>query len=225
MTWWMVLLVVLGALGIVFGVYTLIRRIGWMVNGLVRGFLGELAKMPLSGTEPDKPRSLSSLESVLLPQVLRDFPEYNSAVIAERVKRDAKTYYESGIANEVLFSDGTSNSFRQSFSAALPANVKKDVRVHRVALCGYDTRAQDRILTYQAAVQYIDTTDEVRQRRLVLQYLAAFTDDPACEIKTFNCPNCGAPLPIIGSKTCRYCGTALKTPTGLGWVLIDAHEG
>ena len=224
-TWWMILIVALGVLGIVFGVYVLVRRIGWFVNGFVRGLLSELATQPLSGTEQAQPRSLSSLENILLPQVKRDFPEYNSAVIAERVKSDAFTYYESGRRNTVLFGTGTAKSFREAFAAALPDGVGGDILVHRVALHAYDTRAEDRLITYQAAVQYTDTTGELRQRRLVLRYLAAFTDDPATEIKTFNCPNCGAPLPIVGSKNCRYCGTALKTPAGLGWVLTDAREG
>ena len=47
-TWWMILIVALGILGIVFGVYVLVRRIGWFVNGFVRGLLSELAAQPLS---------------------------------------------------------------------------------------------------------------------------------------------------------------------------------
>ncbi len=225
LTWWMILLVAFGILGTVFGVYVLVRRIGWFVNGFVRGLLSELASQPLSGSESAKPRSLSSLENLLLPQVKRDFPEYNSTVIGERVKHDAFTYYESGRQNIVLYGKGTAKAFRESFAASLPDGVGGNILVHHVALHAYDTRAEDRLITYQAAVQYADTTGEIRQRRLVLRYLAAFTDDPSTEIKTFNCPNCGAPLPIVGSKTCRYCGTALKTPAGLGWVLVDAREG
>ena len=36
-----------------------------------------------------------------------------------------------------------------------------------------------------------------------------------------NCPNCGAPLPIVGSKICHYCGTGIKSSAGLGWILTD----
>lgn len=224
MAWWVVLIALFGGIGIVFGFYMLGRRAIWMLNGFVRGILPQLFPSYANTAEETSPRSLSSMESVLLPQVLRDFPEYNSSLIAERVRRDAKTYYESGIAKQVLYTEEVSNSFKQSFAASLPSGVKKDVRIHRVALHAYDTRGRDRILTYQAAAQYIDTADAVRQKRLVLKYLAAFTNDPETEIKTFNCPNCGAPLPIIGSKNCRYCGTALKTPPGLGWLLIEAFE-
>ena len=225
MTWWMIALLAFGGLGIVFGVYTFVRQLRWLANGFIRGLMAHLASQSSSGVEASQPRSLSSLESVLLPQVLRDFPEYNSAVIAERVKRDAKTYYESGRQSRMLFAEGTAKVFKTSFAAALPANVKGHIVVHRVALCGYDSRSQDRMLTYQAAVQFTNTTDEVCQRRLVLKYLAAFSDDPEGEIRTFNCPNCGAPLPVLGRKTCRYCGTGIKTPAGLGWLLIDAREG
>ena len=224
MAWWMILILVLIGIALLGGGIRAVRRFRQTFSA-VPELLQSLSSLSSSGQEPEAPRSLSSLESVLLPRVLQDFPEYNRIISAERVKNDAKLYYESGISGEVLFSEGASVQFRQSFSAALPAHVKKDVIVHRVALYGYDIRSMDRILTYQAAVQYLDTTDEIRQKRLVLKYMAAFTDNPSEEIKTFNCPNCGAPLPIIGIKKCQYCGAALKTPAGLGWVLVEAFEG
>ena len=225
MEWWGWLLVGLGGLGIVFGLYVLGKRLVWFVRGFIMGLFSELANGSLSGTESAQPRSLSSLESLLLPQVLRDFPDYNSALIAERVKRDASAYYRSSLLGHPAFTDGVTKPFLQSFAAALPTGVKGDIRVHRVALHGYDAAGQDRILTYQAAVQYTDRDGTVRQRRLVLKYIAAFSNDPANELKTYNCPNCGAPIPIIGNKACRYCGTALKTPAGLGWMLYEAYEG
>ena len=225
MEWWGWLLVGLGALGIVFGLYVLVRRLIWFLRGFIMGLFSELGKGSLSGSESAQPRSLSSLESLLLPQVLRDFPEYNSALAAERVKRDAAAYYRSGITGSPAFTDGVTKPFRTSFAAALPTGVKGGIIVHRVALHAYEAVSLDRMLTYQAAVQYTDTDDAVRQRRLVLKYVASFTDDPANEMKSYNCPNCGAPIPVIGNKACRYCGTALKTPAGLGWRLYDAHEG
>ena len=224
MTWWMILILALLGIGLLGGGLSAVRRIRQTFSA-VPELLRSLSTLSSSSQEPESPRSLSSLESVLLPRVLQDFPEYNRIIIAERVKNDAKLYYESGMTGEVLFKEGVSVQFRQSFSASLPTQVKKDVTVHRVALHAYDIRSLDRILTYQASVQYTDITDEIRQKRLVLKYMAAFTDNPSEEIKTFNCPNCGAPLPIIGIKKCQYCGAALKTPVGLGWILVEAFEG
>ncbi len=225
MTWWGILIIVLGAAGGLIALYYLGRRFVSFFGGFARGFLNELSSSSLSGTEPEKPRSLSSLESVLLPRVRRDFPEYNAELVAERVRRDAAAYYQSGINGAPCFTDGAVTSFLQSFAAALPSDVKGGIKVHRVALYGYDASGQDRMLTYQASVEYADTADAVRQKRLVLKYIAAFSADPASDVKTCNCPNCGAPVPVIGSKNCRYCGAALKTPAGLGWMLLDAREG
>ncbi len=225
MTWWGILIIVLGAAGGLIALYYLGRRLVSFFGGFARGFLNELSSSSLSGTEPEKPRSLSSLESVLLPRVRRDFPEYNAELVAERVRRDAAAYYQSGINGAPCFTDGAVTSFLQSFAAALPSDVKGGIKVHRVALYGYDASGQDRMLTYQASVEYADTADAVRQKRLVLKYIAAFSADPASDVKTCNCPNCGAPVPVIGSKNCRYCGAALKTPAGLGWMLLDAREG
>lgn len=225
MPWWLILIFILIGVGVLGGAYSSLRRFSQSLSVIPELLRGLSSSLSSSGTEPAAPRSLSSLESVLLPRVLEDFPEYNRLIIAERVKKDAKLYYESGIAGEVLYKEGISAQFRQSFSAALPAQVKDGVIVHKVALHAYDARSLDRILTYQASVQYTDTTDEIRQKRLVLKYMAAFTDNPSEEIRSYNCPNCGAPLPIVGKKKCQYCGAALKTPAGLGWLLVEAFEG
>ena len=50
---------------------------------------------------------------------------------------------------------------------------------------------------------------------------AAYDGNVDGEVRGFNCPNCGAPLPIVGSKTCHYCGTGIKSSAGLGWILTD----
>ena len=59
---------------------------------------------------------------------------------------------------------------------------------------------------------------------LVLKYLAAWSTDTQTGVKRANCPNCGAPVPIVGSKVCQYCGSALKVWAGTGWLLTDLRE-
>ncbi len=225
MEWWMIALLIGGGALILLGGFMGIRRatrqwrerIGFIKNALDEAIAAD--------KEPEKPRSLSSLESVALPKILKDFPEFNPRIFAERVRRDARTYYESGMKGKVLFTDDATETFKDAFADRLPDDVKDGINVHRVTIAGYDGSTRKKVLTCQAAVGYQDKTDTLRERRLTLTYIAGYADDPDSPIVGFNCPNCGAPLPAAGARVCVYCGTAFSAPVSLGWMLTDAQEG
>ncbi len=178
-----------------------------------------------ANNEPPKPRSLSSLESVAMPKILRDFPDFNAKVFSQRVRRDAKTYYESGMQHKVLFGHDATEHFLETFEDRLPEGVKDRITVHRVTVAGYDGSSRRKLLTCQAAVGYFNENGAQQERRLVLQYIAGYADDPGSEVVGFNCPNCGAPLPAAGARVCVYCGTSFVAPVDRGWMLFDAQEG
>ena len=170
------------------------------------------------------PKSLSSAEPLLMDRIKRDFPEYNPELIRQRVMKDTRTFYESAQAGKCLYSDGISDQLKERLPSFLPPDVAGDIRVHKVALAAYDDVSEDRVLTFQAAAAFRDGAGVIRQRRLILKYLAAWSTDTMTGVKRSNCPNCGAPVPIVGSKVCRYCGSALKVWAGIGWLLTDLRE-
>ena len=170
------------------------------------------------------PKSLSSAEPLLMDRIRRDFPEYNPELIRQRVMKDAKTFYESAQAGKCLYTDGISDQLRERLTSSLPPDVSGDIRVHKVALSAYDDASEDRVLTFQAAAAFKDPANVTRQRRLILKYLAAWSTDTVTGVKKANCPNCGAPVPTVGAKVCRYCGTALKVWAGTSWLLTDVKE-
>ena len=170
------------------------------------------------------PKSLSSAEPLLLDRIRRDFPEYNPELIRQRVMRDTKTFYESARAGQCLYADGISDQLRERLPSFLPPDVNDGIQVYKAALSAYDDASQDRVLTFQAAAAFRDRAGTLRQRRLILKYLAAWSTDTVTGVKRANCPNCGAPVPIVGSKVCQYCGTALKVWAGTSWLLTDLRE-
>lgn len=170
------------------------------------------------------PRSLSSMEQFLIPKIMKDFPEYNNTVILDRVKKDAKLYYESAKAGRALYTAGISNALRDRLDGTLSKTVVGEIFVHKAVLHAYDSISRDRAITFQAAAKYRSLHNETKQCRLTLKYLAAYSDNIESDIRDFNCPNCGAPIPSLGEKVCLYCGTALKVSAGLRWVLVDITE-
>ncbi len=171
--------------------------------------------------ERPKIRSLSSAGDLFLDRIKRDFPEYNPAMVLNRVKKDAHIYLQSAKEGHTLFREGVSDSFRERLAYSLPTDVKGGIEVYNAALSDYDDRGRDRILVFQAAAEYLDSRDALRPVRLTLKYIAAYDGNVDGEVRGFNCPNCGAPLPIVGSKICHYCGTGIKSSAGLGWILTD----
>ena len=171
--------------------------------------------------ERPKIRSLSSTGDLFLDRIKRDFPEYNPAMVLNRVKKDARIYLQSAKEGHTLFHEGVSDSFRERLAYSLPTDVKGGIEVYNAALSDYDDRGRDRILVFQAAAEYLDSRDALRPVRLTLKYIAAYDGNVDGEVRGFNCPNCGAPLPIVGSKICHYCGTGIKSSAGLGWILTD----
>lgn len=170
------------------------------------------------------PRSLSSAEPLLMDRIRRDFPEYNPELIRQRVMRDTKTFYESAQAGRCLYADGISDQLKERLPSYLPPDVSGSIQVHKAALSAYDDASADRVLTFQAAAAFKDPAGVTRQRRLILQYLAAWSTDTVTGVKRANCPNCGAPVPAVGAKVCQYCGTALKVWAGTQWLLTDIRE-
>lgn len=225
MQWWHIALIALGGLLLLYGGGRAVYRAtsGW--RSRLKTLKDALDEAIEADKEPPKPRSLSSLESVALPQILKDFPDFNARVFAQRVRRDAKTYYESGREGNVLFDKDATDTFRETFEDRLPENVGGGIEVHRASLSGYDNSGRRKLLTCQAAVGFSDPGGAPQQRRLVLVYVAGYADDPESEIVGFNCPNCGGPLPAVGARVCVYCGTAFSAPVDRGFLLFDAREG
>ncbi len=219
MQWYLIALLAIAGLGVLYVVIYAVRcitRVGSKAESLIDQIktADEAARTT--------PRSLTSVESFMLPQVMKDFPEYNPAVIAERVKRDARLFYESAAVGELLYEGGVSAALKENLK--LPDNVAGGIEVHKVALTAYDRQMRDRLITYQAAVKYDGKDNDVYQVRLKLRYVAAYTNDFQNGITVIKCPNCSAPVPAVGDKVCRYCGAALLVSAGQGWVLVDAGE-
>ena len=214
------LIIILGGAGLVALRYVI--RAALKVGNLASLLTGAIKKADLE--VETTPKSLSSAEPLLMDRIKRDFPEYNPELIRQRVTKDALTFYESAQAHECLFVDGISNQLRERLPSFLPPDVLGNIRIHKVALSAYDDASEDRVLTFQAAAAFRDSGGVTRQRRLVLKYLAAWSTDTVTGVKRSNCPNCGAPVPIVGSKVCQYCGTALKVWAGTQWLLTDLRE-
>ena len=95
-------------------------------NHLINSFFHGLAN--LETQDQDHPRSLPSIESMILPQVLRDFPDFDLAMTKNQVKDYLEEKYRG----------------------------RKEFLVHNIVLTEYRTRTVKKCLVFQAAVCWRD---------------------------------------------------------------------
>ena len=88
-----------------------------------------------SGIE-DRPRSLSAMDRLLLPGILRDFPDFDAEL--------AKTYVR--------------NYLKQTFSA------KKDLTVYQIVISKYLTSGAQRTIVFQAALSFFEGSQKLQKR-------------------------------------------------------------
>ena len=86
---WMIALLALLGVGMLAGGFLGIFRATRGLRSSLSTITSALNEAVAANNEPPKPRSLSSLESVVMPKILKDFPDFNAKVFSQRVRRDA----------------------------------------------------------------------------------------------------------------------------------------
>ena len=219
-----VIYVAVGA-GILYGVYRIVKLFGAGV-----GRIKEIAdKIEAGDVEAQQtPKSLSAVDSLVLPRILKDFPEFDIQLMKRRAEQDAMRYLGSLQNRKSPFTekDGIRSFLERmeelvNWTAAAPKWVRP--RVHRAALSNYENRSNYCYVTYQVAYQY-EMNERIWQKKLEIRYLAADEPDMEKKISVYNCPNCGAPVGSIGQKKCEYCGTVLNPSAILSWYIFEINE-
>ncbi len=223
-----VLIIVLGLLfgsGMLYGIYRFIRLFGIGV-----GRIKEIAdKIEAGDMEAQQtPKSLSSVDSLVLPRILRDFPEFDIQLMRRRAEQDTSRYLTSLKSRRSQFTekDGIRSFLERmqemvNWTKTVPAWERP--KVHRAALSNYENRSNYCYVTYQVAYQY-ELNGRTWQKKLEIRYLAADEPDMEKKISVYNCPNCGAPVGSIGQKKCQYCGTLLNPSAVLSWYIFEINE-
>lgn len=158
------------------------------------------------------PKSICSMTSVLEPRIARDFPEFSW----REFRPDAERMIESH-----LRSMGASR-----------------IRFHRTEISNYERNGSNCLITLQSALEYIPSPEEDQKRSkklrgqphqarysselLYVQDRAAYGEEQTAAGVT--CPNCGAPVTVLGQKKCEYCGSALTVINRHVWTLSRIYE-
>ncbi len=140
----------------------------------------------------ETPRSLSGCDRIYLPQICRDFPDFNV--------EQAKLY-----ACEAL----------QKYLAGY-----EGVVVHNVVISRYRRYGVEKTITFQAAAEHLeDGVKKQEKYELLYAYRPAAKEGET--VKAASCPHCGAPLSSLEERVCTYCRSRLVDLLDSAWSFTD----
>lgn len=172
--------------------------------------------------DQEVPKSLSSMDSIYLENIKRDFPSIN---INEIKSQAEKIILDSYNAIEKKNSTGLKGKIK-SFTDDLINDYKgKDVRfdnfkIHNTVVARYTNDRGVATITFGTSFEYnlvINGKSVKTQDRIKTEFIYVIDMDKVpANLKAFgiNCPNCGSPIKSLGEKSCAYCGSAVREVFG-----------
>lgn len=172
--------------------------------------------------DQESPKSLSSMDSIYLANIRRDFPNLNVNELkskAEKIILDSYNGVElknsTGLKGKVKsFVDDMINDYKTK-------SVKFDnFKFHNTVVSKYLNDKGVATITFGSSYEYmlnIDGKSVKTQDRARVEFIYIIDiDEVPTDLKAFgiNCPNCGSPIKNMGDKSCSYCGSAIQEVYG-----------
>lgn len=240
----LLLLIVLGAWALVLYIKQRTREISrtlWGTDTLAEG-VAQMKKEYAS-----TPKSVSAMTSLLLPNITKDFPDFEYHEMRERAENLLISYLRAlSEQNVALITDGTTelkDQARHEISMLQAQGQKeffREIKIHRTEISQYKKSAGRCIITFQSALECTHYVEDGEGRvisgskeykyqtryNVDLVYIQDrnLVEDERDLALGVNCPNCGAPLSSLGAKVCEYCGTPLIEINIHAWSFVNVSE-
>jgi len=182
------------------------------------------------------PKSFSSMESVLLNQLKRDFPEVSLSQLKSKSESCILDLFSSverkNTSNLNKYSDKITNYALKMIEDSKGLETAYDsIKFHKTALTDYKHNDAVGTVTITSSLEYIykigSSTPKKVQDRIKVDIVYVLDKDKYGEYTKsvgVNCPNCGAPVEKMGAKKCSYCGTALGILTENAWFVDNLKQ-
>ena len=188
MDWFIFAAIVLGIVAGIGGVYLIIRS---KIRRISRSVFGTSNLMEglrsVESEQENQPRSLNGCDTLLLPKILKDFPDFDPNM--------AKTYAREYIENKL--SD------------------KEQLTIHNVVFARYLRSRAQKTIVMQAALSHRED-NKLMQKRYALHYsFVIHSDDPSVAANCPNCggalgfgeiqcPYCGSRVTNVLANTWKF---------------------
>lgn len=196
-------------------------------NSLIDGY--KMQKQELSQT----PKSVSSMTRIFLPQIQKDFPEFNYEEFKIKSENMLKSALTAISCSNIDLLIDSSEDLENAVSLIINNNKNlgqteyyNDIIIYQTEITGYKKVSGTCVITLQTAISYMHYTTDSQGKIIsgsseiieqckynidivYIQDRNKMTTNSTTAVGT-NCPNCGAPITNLGDKCCRYCGTGVR---------------
>lgn len=177
------------------------------------------------------PKSLSSMDSVYLEQIKRDFPDININELKRMAEKEILNAYRAIENKDVSFIKSEKvKSFVNSVIDDIGDDIVSysDMLIHKTVVSKYEKSKGVATIYFSTAFQYIykkgrDLSKKV-QDRVKCEYIYiidVLEVEQSKKVLALNCPNCGSPISNLENDNCSYCGSVVVDLVSRVWTIND----
>ena len=206
--------------------YFFIKR---KVENFFGGNLGEIIKQARIEDE-QVPKSLSSMDSIYMEQILKDFPNININELkrkSEQVILDFFSCLEKKDSSSIKCSKVKSYLDKMILSNGNKKIKYNNFKIHNTVVSKYSNKNGIATIYFASSFEYIlceDNKEKKIQDRAKVEFIYIVDSnkvDASLKHLGLNCPNCGSPITSLGHKNCSYCGTIVVDLVSRVWQYND----
>jgi len=241
-----ILLLFLVVIGI--GILTVYKKVLAKLRSMSRQLFGTTDfvngfKM-VADVAAETPKSVSAMTRLMEPQIMRDFPEFSWEEFKAKAENTLTAALLAISANNPDRLGDVSEDIKKQVTNIIEDNrasnvgeTYSDIEIHQTEIANYQKKDGKCIITIQSAVGYLyykmqdgeliaGNKDRKTQTKYNLE-LVYIQDVDAAKIDNAvgaTCPQCGAPIKVLGAKYCEYCGSGVIPLNIRVWSLHKFYE-
>lgn len=242
-----VLVLLLLLVGLVYYIYMIIRSRIRDFSRRVFGTSSLAEGLEQLETEAEiTPKSVSSATGLLLPSIMKDFPEFHYDEMRARAENVLVSYLQSiDAGNSALLAEGT-KELKEKLQMYIRMQKEQgreehfeSIRIHKTEINQYRRTAGRCSIIMQSAVEYIHYVsgskglvkgkkEQLVQSKYNVELIYIQDREQVENLGDaglgLNCPNCGAPISRLGARKCDYCDTPIVEFNIRIWNFSDVKE-
>lgn len=184
------------------------------------------------------PKSVSGMTRIILPQINKDFPEFDWNDWKRRCETALVSYLETLESNDITHLKNCSDDFKNHVRLIIKDKIdnhveeKYDViKIHQTEIKDYRKNNNLCHIIVESAVQYLYSNNKIENKKqqerynIELVYIQDVTlVDHYSRSISLTCPHCGAPITKLGQKQCEYCDNILIPINVKVWSLNSIYK-
>lgn len=191
-------------------------------------------------------KSVSGMTSIFLPQIVADFPDFNYNEMKSRSDSMLLTYLRSIDNGSMLELKYANEELKIRLSKYLEMLCEQNIhenydmlKLHQTEIKMYKKTAGRCVITFETSLEcmhYKERDGKLLEGSKEYKYQTKYNIDMVYiqdrdkvendgeRALGVNCPNCGAPISVIGKKYCQYCGSGVEEYNIKAWSFSDVKE-